>query len=200
MEFDRTVQADGVDYGILRGEGSVVFVKPGLGTDCRGYADKYVLMAHRLRDTCGFRVIVASNPHDGLSHADTDLAVLEQFVGSDPTKAPELLFFGSSNGCIKGLELTARGVSFRRMVLVNMPLMIYFHKTKGYLGAIPRTAVTAVYGERDPSFAYTPFLEGRFPHVKVMTIPRADHNFTGMREEFILLSRLLTDGQAAGQS
>ena len=200
MEFDRTVQAGGVDYGILQGQGRWVFVKPGLGTDCRGYADKYVRMAHCLRDTCGYGVIVASNPHDGASHAEEDEAVLDQFVGSGSTRSHDRLFFGSSNGCIKGLELTARGVSFRRMVLVNMPLMINFHRIKGYLSAIPQTEITAVYGERDPSFAYTPFLEGRFPHVKVMTIPRADHNFTGMTEEFISLSRLLTDGQAAGQS
>ena len=195
MEFDRTVQAGGVDYGILQGQGHWVFVKPGLGTDCRGYADKYVLMAHRLRDTCGFRVIVASNPHDGSSHAHTDLAVLEQFVGSDPTRAPDLLFFGSSNGCIKGLELTARGVSFRRMVLVNMPLMINFHRIKGYLSAIPQTEITAVYGERDPSVPYIPFIQGRFDHVKVMTIPHANHNFAGMTEDFVGLCRLLIDGQ-----
>ena len=78
-----------------------------------------------------------------------------------------------------------------------MPLMINFHKTKRYLSAIPQTEVLAVFGELDPSFAYVPFLDGRYGHVKVLTVPYADHNFMGMTEEFVRLGRLLMDERPA---
>ena len=82
-------------------------------------------------------------------------------------------------------------VAFEKMILVNMPLMINFHKTKAYLAAIPKTEIIAVYGELDPSFRYVPFLSGKFQNLNVLKIPKADHNFAGMRTEFIDLSELL---------
>jgi hypothetical protein len=193
MNYDYTRKNDRIDYGFVLGDHRIVFVKPGLGTDCMGFEHKYLRMARRLRDTYGCSVIVASNPHDGRSHADSDKAMLEQYMAENPIDPSALYFFGSSNGCIKGLELTGRGVAFRRMVLVNMPLMINFHKTKGYISAIPRTEILADYGELDPSISYVPFLRGRFENAEVMIVAGADHNFKGMIEAFISLSdRLLT--------
>lgn len=187
MNYDYTVRNGHIDYAFLRGDRRLVFIKPGLGTDCMGFEHKYLRMAHRLRDTYGCGVMVAANPNDGTSHADSDKAMLEQYMAENPTDPSELYCFGSSNGCIKGLELTGRGVAFRRMVLVNMPLMINFHKTKGYISAIPQTEILAIYGELDPSIPYIPFLKGRFENVQVPTVPNADHNFKGMIVGYIAL-------------
>jgi hypothetical protein len=193
MEYDYTVKHGNLDYGVLHGGPKVVFIKSGLGSDYIGYENKYLRMAYSLRQTYGCGVIVASNPQDGESHAESDQMMLEQYASEQGINHPEVFFFGSSNGCIKGLELTDHGVDFRRMILVNMPLMINFHKTKGYISAIPRTEILAVYGELDPSISYVPFLRGRFENAEVMTVAGADHNFKGMIEAFISLSdRLLT--------
>lgn len=191
MPYDTVFTCDGIEYGLLRGGPATVFIKPGLGSDPRGFGDKYPRMACRLRDGGGCTVMVASNPHDGKSHAEADARALSLCLEEQGIKTPELCFFGNSNGCIKGLELASRGVSFRRMVLVNMPLMINFHRTKGYLAAIPHTSILAVYGALDPSISYVPFLEGKFPHVGVRTVPEADHNFKGMTEDFISLCDFL---------
>ena len=191
MEYDYTVQCRNLDYGMMRGGPQIVFIKSGLGSDHSGFENKYLRMAHGLHETYGCGVIVASNPQDGESHAESDRVILEQYASEHGIDDPEVFFFGSSNGCIKGLELADHGVDFRRMVLVNMPLMINFHKTKRYILSIPQTEILTVYGELDPSIPYVPFLEGRFRNVKVMTIPHADHNFKDMGTEFISLCDLL---------
>ena len=193
MNFDYTVRHSQIDYALLRGNHQVVFIKPGLGTDYMGYENKYLRMAHRLRDGCGCSVVVASNPNNGGSHAESDREILEQYLADNGITTPELYFFGSSNGGMKGLELTDHGIVFRKMVLVNMPLMINFHKTKRYISRIPQTEILTVYGERDPSFSYLPFLKGRYENLRVITVPGADHNFKGMLDEFIGLSDFLLD-------
>ena len=191
MSFDYTTWHNGIEYGVIRGGDEIVFIKTGLGTEQIFPDSKYAVMARRLHEGDGCSVIVATNPHDGASHAEHDRAVLERYISEQGIGNPAVFFFGNSNGCIKGLELTACGVPFRRMVLVNMPLMINFHRTKEYIARIPQTHILAVFGERDPSVSYVPFLDGRFENVRVLTVSGADHNFKGMEDEFIGLSDFL---------
>ena len=191
MNFDYTLQIENIDYGFVKGDGKIVFIKVGLGGSCSGYENKYLTMAQGLRTKYSCSVIVASNPNDGKDHFEADKQAIEQYVLENGIHSPRLFFFGHSNGSIKGLALTEVGVAFEKMILVNMPLMINFHKTKAYLAAIPKTEIIAVYGELDPSFRYVPFLSGKFQNLNVLKIPKADHNFAGMRTEFIDLSELL---------
>ena len=188
MNFDYTVCSGGIEYSILRGGHKIVFIKTGLGMDRIEPHSKYVTMAQRLHETDGCGVVVATNPNDGVSHAESDRLMLERCLEESGICIPELFFLGNSNGGVKGLELTAHGVTFQKMILVNMPLMINFHRTKGYISRIPQTAILAVYGERDPSVSYVPFLDGKFENVMVMRVPGADHNFQGMDDAFIGLS------------
>lgn len=185
MLFDYKVWNEGIEYGIVRGSRRTVFIKTGLGTDEIEPDSKYMTIARRLHEADGCGVVVAANPHDGSSHAESDRRMLERYLEENGISAPELSFFGNSNGCIKGLELAACSVTFQKMILVNMPLMINFHKTKGYIAAIPQTEILAVYGELDPSFSYVPFLRGRYVNLRVMTVPGADHNFKGKTDKFI---------------
>ena len=81
------------------------------------------------------------------------------------------------------------GTQFTKMVLVNMPLMEDFHKNVERMKAIPETKICTVYGERDPSLKYLPFLELLNPeNVEIVKIPHADHNFRGMTDSFIELA------------
>jgi predicted esterase len=193
MTYDYTFQIDHIDYGVVEGGNRIVLIKTGLGSDYFGYENKYLTMAFQLRDQYGFSVLVASNPHDGRRHTRMDQQALEQCTADLCGGSPELYFFGHSNGGIKGLELTSTGISFKKMVLVNMPLMINFHKTKRYISAIPQTTILAIFGEQDPSVSYAPFLERAAENVRVLTIPQADHTFRGMTNEFIGLSEWLME-------
>lgn len=188
MNFDFILQNNNIDYGFVKGDNKIVFVKVGLGGDCLGYENRYLKIARQLKDKYGCSVIVSANPNDGKKHNNSDKKIIEQYVLENKIDLPKLFFFGNSNGGVKGLELTNDGVRFKKMILVNMPLMINFHKTKRYISAIPQTEIVAVYGEHDPSFRYLPFLDGIWKNVKILTVPKADHNFWGMSDEFIDLS------------
>lgn len=193
MRYDYIMQVgDVTEYGIVAGGNKIVFIKCGLGGSCMGYEGKYLTMARRLYDAFGCSVIVASNPNDNESHVDRDRAVIERYTADAGIAHPELYFFGHSNGGTRGLELAYAGVSFTKMILVNMPLMINYHKTLRYFAAIPETEIISFYGAFDPSYAYVPYLRGKFENLTVEVIDGADHNFRGMQDEFIgLCDRLL---------
>lgn len=190
MQYDGTLRLGGMEYAYVRGDQRIVFIKVGLGGDCYGAEDKYLRMACMLHKQCGCSVIVASNPIEGKSHVEADRQAIAQLVAAQGINAPKLYLFGNSGGCVKGLALASE-CAFVRMVLVNMPLMIDFHKTKRYIAAIPQTEIVAVYGERDPSAPYIPFLQDRFANLQVRVVQGADHNFCGMTQEFTELSREL---------
>ena len=193
MNYDYINQIGNLTYGVIKGGERILFIKVGLGSDHLGYENKYLKMAVGLRESYGISVIVASNPYDNQSHIEEDRSAISQYIAEAGFGVTELLFFGHSNGGIKGLALTEEGVAFSKMLLVNMPLMINFHKTKRYISGIPATCIFAVYGEQDPSFPYTPFIENKFDNLKVIKIPRANHTFEGMLEDFIALPRLLLE-------
>lgn len=194
MAFDAVREGEGgLRYGFVTGGERVALIKAGLGGDIFGDANKYLQIAHLLKEKYGFGAVVASNPEGARNWEASDLAALSAYGREAGIAHPEYFFFGHSNGGAKGLSLAAAGVPFRRMVLVNMPLMINFHKTKQYISAIPETEITAVYGEGDPSYPYLPFLEGKYQHLEVLRIPAADHNFRGMLPAFVALAELLAE-------
>ena len=193
MRYDGIKEAFGISYGFVRGGEKIAFIKAGLGGNHFGCEDRYLKMACRLRDKYGFSVIVASNPNDGRGHAQYDRAIIEEYAADCGISSPRFLFFGHSNGCVKGLELSASGLSFEKMVLVNMPLMVNFHRIKRYISAIPSTNITLVFGELDPSYSYLPFIRDRYENARVLTVDEADHNFKGFTDGFILISDALAE-------
>ncbi len=191
MKFDDTVQVGSIDYGYIRGKNRIVFIKSGLGGDCFGYENKYLKIALRLKERYGCSVIVASNPNTVTKHIGIDKQIIEHYILEHHICSPELFFFGHSNGGVKGLEMINEGVEFKKMILVNMPLMINFHKTKQYIALAPQTEIVAIYGQHDPSFPYVPFLDGKFHNIRVVTVPNADHHFKGKLNDFINLGDIL---------
>ncbi len=192
MGFDYTSKTEAdIEFGVVLGNEKIVFIKAGLGGNYMGYDEKYLKIARRLNEKYGCSVISVSNPQEPKSQTDIDKGIIEEYVRTNNIDAPTVFFFGHSNGGIKGLELSAAGIKFKSMVLSNMPLMINIHKTLKYIAASEDTAITAVYGQYDPSFPYIPFIRNKFNNLKIVTVPSADHHFKGLTDEFIGLSDLL---------
>lgn len=192
--FDETykVSCEGTDveYGCILGSSQIVYIKAGMGGSYLGYEDKYLKIAHRLKDKYGCSVICVSNPVP--LPVSVDQIILDKFIRENGINSPEMFFFGHSNGCVKGLELGASGIAFTGMVLVNMPLMLNFHKTVQWINKMPEANIVTVYGEKDPSYRYIPFLENKnLPNVEIVKVVGADHNFKGMMEQFIELSEMI---------
>ena len=201
MEFEKEIslslpEGDEVRYGFFFGGRDTVFIKSGAGGSHRGYGDKYVKMAHLLWEEGGYTVVCASNPGED-SFWEADRLLLERMQG---TLGGGLSYIGASMGATQGLVLATEHFAFRRMLLINMPLMINFHKIKDAL-ARAEADVTFVYGKEDPSHPYLPYLEQaaeRTSHIgerRIEVIEGADHNFGGHLEEFIALGRLLLPHQ-----
>lgn len=190
--FNTAALPDGVkaEYGVIRGNSSVVIIKAGSGGSCVGDGDRYLKLGKMLHDSAGCTVVCFSNfSNDSFLRADA--AVIRELVSQLPEEA-RLYFIGVSNGATQGLIDAAKEFPFRRMLLVNMPLMINFHKIKDALTRVA-TDIRFVYGERDPSITYVPFLElvtGRdtcAARAEIVRVPQADHNFAGMTDTFLSL-------------
>lgn len=193
MKFDELyrigAENDYIEYGCILGSNKIVYIKTGMGGSYIGYKEKYLKMARRLNEKYGCSVICVSNPLPHGRSVDTDQMIIRDFLDRHNIIDSEMFFFGNSNGSVKGLQLVESGTVFKKMILVNMPLMENFHKNVGRIKLVPETEIRAVYGELDPSRNYIQFLEFKAPgNLEIVKIPLADHNFTGMTDTFIELS------------
>lgn len=201
MQFDlvKTVSSpsgDTVEYGIVWGNETIVFIKAGAGGSYLGQENKYLRMAKMLHEENGCTVICASNPSSH-SFERSDASLLQDILSAKGQNAA-LYFIGVSNGATQGLLVATRLFPLAHVLLVNMPLMINFHKIKE---ALSRTdaRLLFVYGERDPSASYIPFLKHAIERTssgarhEVALIKDADHNFEGLADVFIPLGKKLFD-------
>ena len=194
MRYDETVvraQGQGaVEYGIAHGGPVVVFIKVGRGGDCYGFEDKYLKMAYFLREQYGCTVVCASNPVNLPVTYPTDAAFLSAYLKEQESTASRVYTVGSSNGALQTLELARSLSAVDGLLLVNMPLMINYHKTKAALRELSDRRIVGVWGERDPSAPYVRFVENLgLPNSQIEIIPNADHCFTGMTEHFLELPK-----------
>ena len=192
--FDNTYKTvyeeNEVEYGCSVGNNKIVYIKAGMGGSYLGYEDKYLKIAQQLNDKYGCSVICVSNPVP--LPICVDQMILNTFIKEQGIDNSEIFFLGHSNGAVKGLELAASGVAFKRMVLVNMPLMLNFHKTVQWIESISETDVVTVYGETDPSYRYIPFLKNKkLDNVEIIEVAGADHNFKGMMQDFLEFPEML---------
>ena len=177
-----------IGYGLIHGNDRIVIIKAGAGGNCIGAEEKYLKMARFLHDTYDCTVLCLSN-YANDSFERGDVAVIRELIAEMGGEV-ELYYIGNSNGSTQGLLSATKYFAFRRMVLVNMPLMLNFHKIKEALTRAD-TEIRFVYGERDPSISYVPFLrnasskEGGLARAEIVTVGGADHNFAGMTDAFI---------------
>ena len=183
-DFDEVIKKEEIEYGIVRGNENIVFLKAGAGGSFRGYGDKYLKMAIALHKKDGSTVVCASNPSDELS-IKYDEAILRELINEE-TKAPVLKFIGVSRGAYLGIVHLSERFKFEKLLLINMPLMLNFHKTMQHM---KDKNVTFIFGSKDPSAPYIPFLKGYCDDV--VMIEGADHKFTDMIGEFIELVKLI---------
>jgi pimeloyl-ACP methyl ester carboxylesterase len=204
MDYDFTLRLplDGgqaMEYGILFGDAAapIVLIKSGRGGNYRGYGDKYLQMAHRLRSAHGYTVVCASNPLEVELSYRTDAAVLRRVAIEQGMTEYTVYLIGASNGAYQNILLASVLPEVKRMLAINMPLMINFHRTVDALRAPDGVEKCFVYGTRDQSYPYLPHLRlKKIDHLEIVEIEGADHQFKGRLEEFIALAdRIVPEGE-----
>ena len=163
-------------YGIVSGGEDVFFIKTEVNSSIYGYQNKYLKIAKRINYKYGLTVIVANN--------SSDVTLENDFSNLDKYLKGNIYFMGVSNGAAQAIQSEYVSAKIKKMLLVNIPLMINLHKTKegikNYKGRL-----ICVFGSKDPSFNYLPLIQD-FRNVNVAVVPNQDHNFSN-GDEFLYL-------------
>ena len=189
--INKTLSGEKLRYGLLYGNEKIVFIKVGAGGSIRGYQGKYLKMAHRVHERLGATVICASNPDTERGHEDADRAMIESVAAEAEFASYEVYFVGTSDGGYHNLKLAKIVPQSVKFLGINASLNSVQDLTEK-LQAIPDVPKLLVYGTKDEDYIREPALRAlKCDNLEVITIEGADHDFTGMVEEFIALTDLL---------
>lgn len=192
MKYEKIIETQfndkKIEYGFVNGNNTIVFIKVGQDGSIYGYENKYLKMAHILNKNKGYSVIVSPNPFDGQNPLDDAMEVIEKYLKDNNLKDYKIYYFGHSNGARIGITWGYMYPKIKRMICVNSPIFINWHKLKTGLQSSNNQDIYLIYGQYDQSARYTellnPLLSDR---ISLKVIDGADHNFTNMIDDFIQL-------------
>ena len=176
------------NYHFVLGNEKIVFIKAGAGGSERGYEDKYIKLAERINERTGATVITASNPIDPICDAPDAQEIL-WVVNRMGFEHFELCFVGVSDGAYLNLELASHFHETVKWIGINTSY-IEISDLEERLNALPFVSKLMIYGTKDDDFdELVPKLSEMNCDDFVMEfIDGADHNFTGMLDEFVALA------------
>ena len=192
MKFDKiihkTLDKESVDYGFIFGNNKIVFIKVGAGGGIPGYQDKYLRMAHRAHEKLGATVICASNYEKCLP---MDKKAIEWCARYLKLKDAELYFVGVSDGADQCITLS-RYAPTKKLICIN-PSYVPGHDPSERLIIRSKVDKIFVYGAKDDEGCELApkLLERKIPNFEIRWAEGADHEFTGMVEEFVSLIDIL---------
>ncbi|WP_239460561.1 alpha/beta hydrolase [Ligilactobacillus agilis] len=103
------------------------------------------------------------------------------------TDIKEIILIGTSRGGLLVLQQGYLNTKVSRILAINPPLAINWHKTKKGLINFSGAKVQVVFGQYDPSVDYSELierLEGLETDCSSQIISKADHNFKGKLDIF----------------
>lgn len=193
MKFDLEITSNykeniEIKYGIINGNNKIVLIKAGQDGSNYGYENKYLKMAINLNNKFGCTVITSSNPFDGTNPLDNDLKIIDDYCKNNKLKNYEIYFVGLSNGAMIGLIWGYQYSKIKKMLLINSPIFINWHKIKNGLKNNKNQKIYLIYGEYDQSIKYIELYNPLLNNDIILNIIKgADHNFTNMMDEFVSL-------------
>lgn len=188
LKFDKEIRSQFKDiaiinYGIVEGNNTIVFIKAGQDGSLYGYQNKYIKMAKRLNKKYGCSVICSSNPFDGNNPLDNAMTIIKDYAKRFDDY--EIYYLGYSNGALIGAWFGINYPKIKRMALINGPLMFNYHKTKSGALSFAGERMSFVYGEYDQSIGYVELLKSiENDRIKVSVEEGQDHYFSKNEEEF----------------
>ena len=188
LKFDKIVKSNlediaVIEYGIIEGNNTIVFIKSGQNGSIYGYNNKYIKMAKRLNKKYKCTVICSSNPFDGNNPLDNAFTVIEKYTSK--FEDYKVYYLGFSNGALIGAYFGINYPKIKRMALVNGPLMYNLHKTKEAALSFKGESINFIYGEYDQSIGYAELLKSiENDKIKVFIESGQDHHFSKSEEDF----------------
>lgn len=184
-----------IECGYFIGNTNVLLIVVGQNGSIYGYEDKYIKIAKFYHQKYHVTVAVTSNPYNGSNMLDLMIRSIEKLLG----ERTNIFCMGISNGARLCAEYAYLYENVSKMLLINAPLMINWHKTKKGIELFRGTSVMLVYGDCDPSFPYTrwiPSINNKHgAEIRLMIVKGADHNFKKHKREFLeLTENLFSEG------
>ena len=197
-----TVDGEKIRYGILWGNEKIVFIKAGVPKDAENedekktkdeYIDKYLIMAHRIRDRIGATVICASNgdaaPRDQLR---ADKFLIKKVIAECGSENHEMYFVGNSDGGEHSLKLAQQFPETVTFLGINSSwsnMETFLERIQ----SIPHARKIFVYGKKDSDFHdIAPKLKAlACDNLEIVVLDGVDHHFTDKINDFIALADLL---------
>ena len=192
MAFDKiihkTLDEESVDYGFIFGNNKIVFIKAGAGGGIPGYQDKYLRMANKVHERLGATVICSSNYEKSLP---TDKKAIEWCAKYLKLEDAELYFVGVSDGADQCIILS-RNAPTKKLLCINTSF-VPGHDPSDRLIIRSKVEKIFVYGTKDDEgYELVPKLKERaIPNFEIRLVEGADHEFTGMVDEFVDLIDLV---------
>ena len=191
MGFDEIIELPLADeiiqYGIVYGSNTIVFIKAGANGSMHGYENKYLQIAKNINKSHGYTVISSSNPdYYRENPIQQAIELIANYAESKEFDDYEIFYMGHSDGASLGARYGHLYPKIKRMLLVNSPLFFNWHLIKDGMKQFTGEKAIFVYGDLDPSYKYVEMLNliGN-DRVKLEIIEGADHHFVGMLDEFI---------------
>lgn len=186
--FEEIICDNGIEYGIIDGNDKLLYIKVGNGGDIYGNENKYLTIAKLINSEFGFSILVAGNPVE----MSTKAAIMldSAFIENHFPSVSEIYGFGHSNGGQMLISYGYLNPKISRILSVNAPITINFHKTKNGIRSFRGESLTMIYGSRDQSYRYVKMLEScENPNFEYSIIEDADHGFSEMLDKFISLPK-----------
>ena len=189
---NQTIANKEIIYGIIYGNEKIVFIKVGADGSIRGYQDKYLKMAHRVHDRLGATVICASNPYINHGHLEAAQTMISKVAADCGFDDFEVYFVGTSDGGYQNL-LLAKEIPQTVKILGINPSLSSVQDFVEKVQALPHVQKIMVYGTKDNVCdECVPELQAlECENLEILTVERADHEFTDMVDEFIALIDLI---------
>ena len=191
LKFDKIVKSNleditVIEYGIIEGNNTIVFIKSGQNGSIYGYNNKYIKMAKRLNKKYKCTVICSSNPFDGNNPLDNAFTVIEKYTSK--FEDYKVYYLGFSNGALIGAYFGINYPKIKRMLLVNMPLIYDINLIKNNLNNFNNEKVTIVYGSLDYSINLLENIKDiKSNRVDIKVILNEYHYFSKDEEDFYSL-------------
>ena len=71
----------------------------------------------------------------------------------------QIYYYGTSNGGVLGARFSYLYPNIKRLLLINPPLFINYHKLKDGLLKFNNEKITLLYGTQDPSYKFVGLLD-----------------------------------------
>ena len=185
-----------IDYGIIHGNNTIVFIKVGFRGSIYGYKHKYIRIAKNLHEQYGCTVIVSSNPNGYTDYFEGEMKSIKAYAYYHHFENYQVYFMGHSAGAIIGLMHAYKYPVIKKVLLINPPLKFMKQEAinnliKEGITNYDKGIINVVLGSKDYSVRETKSIVAEHQlRLKLNVIKGADHNFKGKLKLFMELPNI----------